>query len=177
MKNHIYVMKCGDFMKVGMARDFKARLAHISACNPCEVSLIKTFDLEDRVSASVAEKFCHSELKGAGFHKKLEWFYLCEESLNLVIRCVDTVKGGEFKEMHEQILGLKEKIKRVKLLTVNDACNYLDSLGYNIESKMLRRSHQGPYCTFYVDKMGIKALSDYVEDAKNKELVCLDPET
>ena len=168
-------MKCGDFMKIGMARDFEARLAYISTCNPYDVSLIKTFDLKDRVSASVAEKFCHKELKSAGFHKKLEWFHLCEESLSLVIRCVDTVKGREFKEMHEQILILKEKIKRAKSLTVNGACNYLDSLGYNIESKMLRRSHQGPYCTFYVDKDGIKALSNYVEDARNKELVCLDP--
>ncbi len=161
--NYIYVMKCEHYMKIGMASNFENRLAAISCCTPFEVSILDTFELDDKVSASVAEKLCHDELKKANYHKKLEWFHLTEESLKIVKQCVEIVRKGKFKILRRQLLDLKKIIKKSKLMTMSATCDYLDGIGFKSESKLLRRSYEGPYCTFHLDETGVKALYDYVK--------------
>jgi len=163
MSSYIYVMKCEDYMKIGMSTNIKNRLESISACTPFDVSILGTFEFEDRASASVAERLCHEELKKANFHKKLEWFHLNDESMEVVKKCTETIKGGQFKRIQRELLDLKKTIKLSKIIKMSDACEYLDGLGFNAESRILRRSHEGPYCTIYFDQVAVKKLSDFVK--------------
>jgi len=71
----VYVMQCGDFVKVGHALDVHKRLATIQTANPLPVLLLHSEELETRSMATRCEKAVHKALEADRLHS--EWFSTC----------------------------------------------------------------------------------------------------
>jgi len=68
---YIYAIKCGEFVKVGIAADIEKRLVNLEANNPYPLKLIGWGACPARL-ASAAEHAAHTRL--ARYHHKGEWF-------------------------------------------------------------------------------------------------------
>lgn len=67
----IYVIVCGEFVKVGIGKPPVARLASIAGASPYDVSLWGAYAVP-RELAIQAEAFCHVAL--IAHHHRGEWF-------------------------------------------------------------------------------------------------------
>jgi hypothetical protein len=68
----LYVMQCGPFTKIGISGSAAARVAALQLTNPMPVTLVRTYRMQDRHYAFVAEQEAHRVFAAArGFG---EWF-------------------------------------------------------------------------------------------------------
>jgi hypothetical protein len=65
----VYIVRCGDFVKVGTTQDLRARLQALQAANPYPITLLATLDGDDR-----RERELHRRL--APHRHRNEWFRL-----------------------------------------------------------------------------------------------------
>lgn len=79
---HLYLIRCGDFVKIGRADNPVLRLSQIQTANPYEVSLIRTFP-----NKGYKEKELHVLFKDK-LHKG-EWFSLTDEEVVSVGRVTE----------------------------------------------------------------------------------------
>ena len=78
MKNQhsIYILRCGLFIKIGIAKNLIHRLTSIRTSNPYDVELVKSFDTSERNVSRKIEMAVHKKLTDLGHHHRLEWFHL-----------------------------------------------------------------------------------------------------
>jgi Meiotically Up-regulated Gene 113 (MUG113) protein len=83
----VYIVKCNEFYKIGVADDMKSRLINLQTGNPYPIELIKTYDVP------WVEKEVHEILKMANLHVRNEWFAMNDATLKTIM---------EYIELHEK---------------------------------------------------------------------------
>ena len=67
----VYFVKCGEFYKVGIADNVKARLHSLQCASPYQIELVKAWQCAD---AAAQERAIHGLLWR--YHERGEWFKL-----------------------------------------------------------------------------------------------------
>jgi hypothetical protein len=70
-QRYVYVVKCGEFYKVGVADNYKHRIATLQAATPYPIEFVKAWQAKD---AEFQERAIHGLLWR--FHERGEWFKL-----------------------------------------------------------------------------------------------------
>lgn len=79
----LYVVQGGDFCKIGRAKNLKSRLVSLQTGCPFDLVLVKSWQLNNKATASRAEEYLHD--KFAAKHERGEWFRLDEEDVNYLV--------------------------------------------------------------------------------------------
>ena len=87
--HNLYAMTCGDFIKIGIAKDVEKRLNTLQVSVPFDVNFIRSVEYQntdiDRrpfiVNAFLVERAIHGELTELGLHHRGEWFNDIEKTL------------------------------------------------------------------------------------------------
>ena len=74
---YLYIIKCNDFYKIGIANDVEARLAQLSTGNPYTLEVVVVYDFEN---AEVVERAIHQKYKN--LRQRGEWFSLSYNDLS-----------------------------------------------------------------------------------------------
>ena len=106
----LYVVRCGDFVKVGLAADVRRRLRDFEAMTPYEVVLVgKTVVRADK--AGMAERVAHEAL--ADTHHRGEWFSASPETALKAIRAAGQWALKIAGPWHEACWEFDEKLVRI----------------------------------------------------------------
>lgn len=81
---YLYILKCSDFIKVGVSNNPDKRINSINAHNPLNTILLFSFCYDKKKNAFLIEKKIHAKLKLINKHHKYEWFTYDEESMNAI---------------------------------------------------------------------------------------------
>ena len=84
MKQKVYIIKAGNFYKIGISNDVKQRLRSIQTANAQKCTIIATLDCDD---AHAKEQKIHRSL--SDFRTNGEWFMLNDRKLKAVIDYYD----------------------------------------------------------------------------------------
>ncbi len=71
----LYVIACGDFRKIGLARKPRRRLATLQLANPHRITLERSVAVPE-IGARYAESWAHAKLAHA--HERGEWFAVAD---------------------------------------------------------------------------------------------------
>ncbi len=85
----VYLMSCGDFTKVGIARAPRRRMADLQRTNPHTIKLEAIYVFQSRAYAFIAEQAAHAALAAHRGHG--EWFNLPVAEVRPIVRKVVTV--------------------------------------------------------------------------------------
>jgi Meiotically up-regulated gene 113 len=72
----VYLVKCGDFYKIGISKKLDKRLETLQTSNPHPIELIKSWKYDPWHLVIKIERLLHKHFKP--YHHKLEWFQLPE---------------------------------------------------------------------------------------------------
>lgn len=86
---HIYIIKCGRYYKIGIAKNVEARIKSIHTSNPNTVKVIYTKEVE---KAREVESHIHNVYKEQ--RHKLEWFLLAKEQLEEIKKYLEDDNRG-----------------------------------------------------------------------------------
>lgn len=78
MTCHVYMIKAGEYCKIGITGDLMARLRTIQTSNPVEVSLLASQRYDNTQDALAVEKAIHDNFGFKYGRVKGEWFNYCE---------------------------------------------------------------------------------------------------
>lgn len=87
---YIYLVKAGDYFKVGTSTLPEQRIQLIRTDNPIETEVLY---LGKTHSMNEVEKMVHDWLKEDGYHIRGEWFRYSEEIANLVIKELQSINS------------------------------------------------------------------------------------
>jgi len=90
----IYVIKVGEFYKIGSTRDLYGRFKTIQVCNPTECTLIHSFKTNDM---KLTEKLFHSLF--AHNVARGEWFTLSDKDIAYI-------KAGQYSKAIADSIGI-----------------------------------------------------------------------
>lgn len=86
---HVYLIKSGDYHKIGIAKNVKSRMDSLNAANPLSLELVASSKCKQ---ARQVERYLHD--KYAEQRVKLEWFKLNDEQITEVITYMSGVSYG-----------------------------------------------------------------------------------
>lgn len=86
---HVYLIRSGDYHKIGIAKNVKARMLSLDTSNPMPIELIESHKCKQ---ARKVERYLHD--KYAEQRVKLEWFKLNDEQITEVITYMSGVSYG-----------------------------------------------------------------------------------
>lgn len=104
----VYIVLCGDRVKIGVADNIRTRLQHIRAMCPYEVSLLAVMRGDAKLEAVLHERFATSRLH-------CEWFAVTEDLVSLVVaaRSVDpNLEDRPARRAYERIAAAVAAIDR-----------------------------------------------------------------
>lgn len=141
----VYVLKAGDFYKIGYANNFKSRLAHIQTGCPFDIEVVKLFGMDSRKVAREFEARLHKTYEPV--LERGEWYRLSDKDVADLIRldpCATEKKTGPVVDYVPQgipkILYLKDA-GRVLKKAINDSPytvqEVADGIGYSRRSMYL----------------------------------------
>jgi len=110
---YLYLIKCQQFYKIGVANDVKSRLAQLATGNPFDMQTIAIYAFDN---ASVVEASLHQAF--AGLRKKGEWFQLLEgeiDDFNLACRVLGGQPCSLFDSANNEEIQEAEEIQEVAL--------------------------------------------------------------
>lgn len=89
---YLYIIKCLDFHKIGIANDVESRLAQLSTGNPypLEVVVVYAFDNAEIVERSIHQRYRENKQRG-------EWFSLDYEALKNIHSVCLALGGRAFE--------------------------------------------------------------------------------
>ena len=93
----LYLIKCQQFVKIGVANHVESRLAQLSTGNPFPLEVLAVYGFDD---AEIAERAIHQRF--ANSRKRGEWFDL-GNTAEADFREVCKVLGGEIQDSHQRI--------------------------------------------------------------------------
>jgi FKBP-type peptidyl-prolyl cis-trans isomerase 2 len=85
---YLYLIKCQQFYKIGVANDVENRLAQLSTGNPFELRVLAIFGYEN---AECVERALHQ--KFANRRERGEWFSLDNAEVEVLAEICDTLGG------------------------------------------------------------------------------------
>lgn len=105
---YLYLIKCQQFYKIGIANDVESRLAQLSTGNPfpLEVKAVYGFENSAPVEASIHQRFSKERRRG-------EWFEL-DDSGELNFNHICRVLGGQFVATDNQSLPTNDEIEEAE---------------------------------------------------------------
>ena len=76
MSQYLYLIKCQNFFKIGIANDVENRIAQLSTGNPFPLEIMASYEFENAapVEAAIHQRY-------AGVRKRGEWFELDDHDL------------------------------------------------------------------------------------------------
>jgi len=80
MTCHVYMIKAGDYCKIGITGRLDSRLRAIKTSNPMEVSLIDSQQYDNNQDALAVEKAIHEHFGFKFGRVRGEWFNYCAKS-------------------------------------------------------------------------------------------------
>ena len=98
----LYLVKCEQYTKIGIASDLKKRLGSIQGSTPFTIELLHSSIFDKAV---IVEKYLHN--KYSKFQKHLEWFLLTEEQISDIVEELST-------DLEAKILADKTKSESLK---------------------------------------------------------------
>lgn len=87
LKKYVYLVKAGEYFKIGITNRVGDRLAAIQTCNPIEVELLHTKEV---TNAGIVEKELHTNY--TDFAVRGEWFKLSEIHVAEIINYINSLK-------------------------------------------------------------------------------------
>jgi len=69
--SYLYIIVCGEYVKVGFAKDVEHRLSTVQVCNPVPVELVYKHPVKSSI-IRIIESFIHYKLRQ--YHVRGEWF-------------------------------------------------------------------------------------------------------
>lgn len=87
----VYLIKSGNYLKIGYSQDVKKRLQHYTTHNP-DIVLLDTIEGDESM-----EKMLHNLCKEFRLNNKQEWFHLNP----FIIDVWNSLKDSEFIEIHK----------------------------------------------------------------------------
>lgn len=106
MKGIIYIVRCNDFYKIGRTSNLSGlggRLSSFNTGNPYKITLIIAAETEE---VERIEQSLHDFADNGKHEKKGEWFKLCKESLDYIIKMI--VQSTDFENPPFSIENEKE---------------------------------------------------------------------
>ena len=76
----VYIIKCNDFIKIGLAKNPQQRLSELSVCTPYNLTILRLIETPDMLST---EQALHIKFKE--HHHKGEWFRLPPDCLQQLL--------------------------------------------------------------------------------------------
>lgn len=118
---YLYLLKCQQFYKIGIANDVQSRLTQLSTGNPFDLDVLAVYGFSN---ASPVETAIHQRYSGV--RQRGEWFSLDEHDL-LDIEQICILLGGE-----KAYIGGLQEIKDVELEEVEELaeCSELNKYDY-----------------------------------------------
>src|SRR5687768_13972941 len=95
---NLYLIKCNEYYKIGIANDLQSRLASLQTGNPYRLMVIACFEFPN---AAVVEKALHH--KFAGVRKIGEWFLLGEKDFDDYLTLCRMLGGTEVGVRNELV--------------------------------------------------------------------------
>lgn len=86
---YIYIIKCGRYYKIGIAKNVNARMQSIHTSNPNTVKVIYTKEVE---KAREVETHIHNVYQD--YRHKLEWFLLAKEQIEEIKKYLEDDNRG-----------------------------------------------------------------------------------
>jgi hypothetical protein len=83
-EGYIYLVRCGAFHKIGLAKDAHKRLSRLKTSSPFEMELVKNWRCK---KPDTIEGFLHERFKK--FRVRGEWFNLPEDAVQLLLKLHD----------------------------------------------------------------------------------------
>lgn len=80
---YLYVIKCNEYFKIGIAANPRKRLQELQIANPYELELVKMINSDDPrfTESSLHGKYCEFRIRG-------EWFKLPEQAVTELVNMV-----------------------------------------------------------------------------------------
>ncbi len=127
---YLYLIKCQQFYKIGIANDVQSRLAQLSTGNPFKLDVLAVygFDSAEIVERALHQKFSKQRIRG-------EWFEIGEEA-EMNFRHICQVLGGEVQDAHQRLS--EEMIEEAEeaseyFPTIHDVKRIIDNPDYRLE--------------------------------------------
>lgn len=80
---HIYVLRCGDFYKIGVSHDPAKRIRALQTANPHEIEIVVVIELAHILHNLPVEQSLHLHFKQ--YRHRNEWFKLPPDALEKLI--------------------------------------------------------------------------------------------
>lgn len=94
---YLYLIKCQQFYKIGVANDVQSRLAQLSTGNPFKLEVLAVYGF---ANAEFVERAIHQRF--ANERKRGEWFEIGDEA-EMNFRHICQVLGGEVQDSHQRL--------------------------------------------------------------------------
>jgi len=98
-KEHLYIFKCGSFIKVGKTNNIQKRISSLQLGNPKPITLIKVYEHVHNVS-NLESNVCVA-LKS--YHHRSEWFVYNEDSMAIIDNTVKQHKSNINKSKVDEL--------------------------------------------------------------------------
>lgn len=168
----VYIIKCGEFIKIGIAKDINLRLKSHKTSNPYDIELCVSFDANNRMVARKVEMLVHKKLKEMGLHHRLEWFHLHAFGMASML-CFEHIKVENEKQSEKSVKNITEKLIYIgkKMMTLEQIREALadrvpakvaEATGINYNTIRQIRSNPEANPTHKV----MQKISDYLESRR-----------
>lgn len=96
--SYLYIIKCQDYHKIGIANDVESRLSQLATGNPYRLDVVVTYEFEN---AEVVEKAIHQRYKDK--RKRGEWFELSYDDLKNIHEICLKLGGSAYEYRGGQV--------------------------------------------------------------------------
>lgn len=163
--SYVYVIRSGEYCKIGIAADVQARLASLQTGNPVTLTLVTQFEF---ANPAPVEQVLHQ--KFASQRETLEWFRLSVtdlETIDRICRLLDGTKAYGKENATDDEVGIAEsegEDNERHPMTKAELDQYMSD-GWRVEAKpvnnadgttrhyyVLRRRSNGRKPTIYIGK-------------------------
>lgn len=107
---YLYLIKCQQFYKIGIANDVQSRLAQLSTGNPFDLEVLAVYGFENAepVERAIHQKFANSRRRG-------EWFELDNSQVYIFGQICELLGGGVNAPVQLPTVG-EEEIEEAEVL-------------------------------------------------------------
>lgn len=118
MTQYLYIIKCQEYFKIGVANDVESRLAQLSTGNPfpLEVQVIYEFENAESIEKALHQRYKENRVRG-------EWFRLGYEDLKNIHSVCFALGGSAFEytgqDATEEVIEEAEEIQENSFFEYN----------------------------------------------------------
>ena len=125
MKAYVYMIQCGEFIKIGYSASLERRIYSLSRSTPYDVSIIRLWEFDCKRMAYLVEQEVHAQLVKEGLRHKLEWYrqevrshaeLICEQKIADLDNGVQRLKNrlNAMRPRSNKLRAISKKEKAIK---------------------------------------------------------------